>query len=454
MNDGLSSPLATVGERLAGLVRGSLGISWSHPMFWLGLLVPLTTTIYGQDNVPVINLPPIIPITAVFVILALFRRGVQRVVSTWRASPAPFWLYAVVCAVEVFLMFYHRNPRAWAWAGGRVMFFTVLLTAVALCDDVDAAQQALRGLTFGVGVISLLTLIHALQVVYLPFGLPLEASRTFGPFRVPLPRTLGLAMTRARFGILGAVSLATVAASSLPDGPRIGPSWARAVLVFLVLAAGAITQTRGVYLTILLATVLSIVLRLAGRSVRRWFTGPRIALVVVAGYFVLLVLANAVFIDVAPPWLVDLGAAEDVYSVVSRTQLNSFALLLFVRSPLLGVGHGTVIHTTYEDVFVHNHFLEQLMSTGVVGSVPYLLFHFWVLFAAVRLLASPQPRSRAVAAALVVSVAATYLAYQFFMGFFSPVFALLCGLVLALQRQELDQSGRAKVMHSDHTEVA
>jgi O-antigen ligase len=454
MNSRRSSRLTAIAEGPSGLLRGPLGVARAHPMFWLGLLIPLTTTVYGQDNVPLINIPPIIPISAVFVLVALVRGGVEQVVGTWKASPAAFWLYASVCAVEVFLMFYHRNPRAWAWVGGRAMFFTVLLTAVALCDDVDAARQALRGLTFGVGVISLLTLIHALQVVYLPFGLPLEPSRTFGPFRVPLPRTLGLAMSRNRFGILAAASLATVVASSLADGPRIGPWWARAVLVSLVLAAGAITQTRGVYLTMSLAMGLSLLLRLARQSARRWFTGSRGALCVVAGYFVLLVLANVIFIEVVPPWLVDLGAAEDVYSVASRTQLNAVAWLSFLRAPLLGVGHGTVIHTTYEDVYVHNHFLEQLMSTGVVGSVPYLLFHFWVLFTAVRLLASPQPSSRAVAMALVVSVAATYLAYQFFLSFFTPTFALLCGLVLSVQRQELASVGRGRAKRSGHQEDA
>ena len=178
------------------------------------------------------------------------------------------------------------------------------------------------------------------------------------------------------------------------------------------------------------------------------------ALCAVLGYFAFLVLANVSFLDVAPPWLVDMGAAEDVYSVVSRTQLNTVALLTFLRSPLLGVGHGTVIHTTYEDVFVHNHFLEQFMSTGAVGSIPYLLFHFWVLFISLRQLASSQPSSRAVATALLVSVAATFLAYQFFLGFFTPTFALLSALVLCLQRPELAGAEHPRDRQPDDREDA
>ena len=42
---------------------------------------------------------------------------------------------------------------------------------------------------------------------------------------------------------------------------------------------------------------------------------------------------------------------------------------------------------------------------------------------------------------LVVSVSAAYLAYQFSLGFFTSVFALICGLVLSVTREDRGLSG-------------
>jgi len=436
MNYSVSSFLASLVERIAILVHALLGIVLARPIFWFCLLVPLSITVYGRDNTLVIGRPPIIPITAVFVLLAALRGGVKRVVSTWRASPAMFWLYVLVCAVEVFLMFYHRNPSGWAYMGGRVAFFAVLLTTVAHCDDVNAVKDALKGLAYGVGVIGLLTLIHVLRIVDLPFALPVWPSRTFGPIRMPLPRTLGLAMSPNRFGILAAVALATAMAGAGGDERIVRPSWARALLFCVVMAAAAISQTRGVYLTVLLTLGLGGILLLASERATQWLASTKEAWLMAGSYAVLLTLANVVFPVVAPEWIVDVGIELNGANVDLRVDANAMGWLLFKQAPLLGIGHGMFLRVTPLSEGIHNHFWEQLVSTGILGGIPYLLFHMLILVSALRLIGSSRSSVKAVAKALIVSVSATYLAYQFFPGFFTPVFAVVCGLVLSAQREE------------------
>jgi hypothetical protein len=436
MNCSVSPFLGSLVGRIAIVVHALLGIVLARPMFWFCVLVPLGITVYGRDNTLVIGRPPIIPITAVFVLLAVLEGGAKRVVSTWRASPAVFWLYVLVCAVEVFLMFYHRNPGGWAYVGGRVAFFAVLLTAVAHCDDVNAVKDALKGLTYGVGVIGLLTLIHALRIVDLPFALPIWPSRTFGPIRMPLPRTLGLAMSPNRFGILAAVALATVMAGAGGDERIVRPCWARALLFCMVMAAAVISQTRGVYLAVLLTLGLSRILLLARERATRWLSSTKEAWLTAGSYAVLLILANVVFPVVAPEWMVDVGIELNGANVNLRVDANAMGWLLFKQAPLLGIGHGMFLRLTLLTEGIHNHFWEQLVSTGVLGGIPYLLFHMLILVSALRLMGSSRSPVRAVAKALTVSVSATYLAYQFFPGFFTPVFAVLCGLVVSAQREE------------------
>jgi hypothetical protein len=447
MNRSVSSFVAPLVERIASLVRALLAIVLTRPVFWFCLLVPLSITVYGRDNTLAIGRPPIIPITAVFVLLAVLKGGAKRVVSTWRASPAVFWLYVLVCAVELFLMFYHRNPGGWAYVGGRVAFFAVLLTAVAHCDDVNAVKGALKGLAYGVGVIGLLTLFHALRIVDLPFALPVWPSRTFGPIRMPLPRTLGLAMSPNRFGILAAVALATVMAGPGGDERIVRPFWSRALLFCVVIAAAVISQTRGVYLTVLLTLGLGGILPLARERATHWLASTKEAWLTAGSYAVLLILANVVFPLVAPEWIVDVGTEMNGANVNLRADANAMGWLLLKQAPLLGIGHGMFLRVTLLTEGIHNHFWEQLVSTGILGGIPYLLFHMLILVSALRLLGSSRSSVGAVAKALTVSVSATYLAYQFFPGFFTPVFAVLCGLVVSAQREE-QRLGRAANEHT------
>ena len=428
-----SSPSASVAAPIFALC----GSIWERPNLYWGFLVPLSVTVFEQTEGLVASIPPVVPITPCYLQLAVLKGGIRQVVSTWQASPMALWLYVLVCAIEVFLMIHHGNPQGWAWVAGRVAFFLVMGTTVANCGDVNDVKDALRGLTCGVGVIGLLTTVHALGFVDLPSAWPARwAGRTFGPVQIPFPRTLGIRMTYNKFGVLAAVALATVLAPSDGDKPFIRPSWFRVALLCTIMAAVLLSQTRGVYLTILWTLGLSAAFALRKHRRFQWLSSTAGAWWAAGSYALLLVLGNVLFLTVAPAWLVNVGYAQSARNVLLRMALNAQGWLVFKQAPLLGIGHGAFPNLQPASANLHNHFWEQFVSTGVLGGVPYLLFHMLILVGALRLLGSSRPQLRAVARVLVVGVSGAYLAYQFSLGFFTSVFAVICGLVLSLMREE------------------
>lgn len=428
----LPSGLITVGKPLVTLYRAVL----QRPLLWYGFLVPLSVTVFEKSEGFVTTVPAIVPVTAAFLLLALLNGRVEQLERTWRASPTELWLYSLVCVIEALLAFYHRSPYGWAFVAGRVAFLVIVLTTAAHCIDLSAATDALKGMTGAVGVISLLTIVQALQVIPVPSAWPGAVGRLFGFLRMPVARTLGIRMTYNRFGVMASIALAT--AMVLPTGYAsiIRRSPVRAILFFGVSVAAVISQTRGVYITVLWAVGLGTLLVLARLRRFRWLSSSRGAWMAAMAYGVLLVLGNLLFPLIAPEWVVNLGYEQSVLNVSRRLDLNALGWAALQEAPLLGIGHGSLPNLHPSVTNIHNHFWEHMVSTGIVGGIPYILYHLLILVGALRLLGSDRMLLRAVAIVLVVSVSATYLAYQFFLGFFTAVFAVICGVVLSMRREE------------------
>ncbi len=116
---------------------------------------------------------------------------------------------------------------------------------------------------------------------------------------------------------------------------------------------------------------------------------------------------------------------------------------LLRESPLLGIGHGNFVYLSFTEAGIHNHFWEQFVSTGLLGGIPYLLFHAAVLQTALRLAGQVRGASRTVARVVCASVLAAFLGYQSFAGYFTSSLAILYGLTLSLKRNALMVGARA-----------
>jgi hypothetical protein len=253
---------------------------------------------------------------------------------------------------------------------------------------------------------------------------------------MPFARTVGLEMSPNKYGILAAVALGVTMVRVDGRAWLVRPNWIRVPLFVVVVLGAVITQQRGVYITVAWVLGLGVGFALVGERVSRRLATARVAWLLAGSFMALLALGSVVFPYVAPEWFLNVGSEGTIRNVTERVDANVLGWQMFKRSPLTGIGHGMFTTSTGFRVGIHNHFWEQVVATGILGGIPYLLFHLLVLIYALQLFGSTCGLCKAVASALVVSVSATCLAYQFFPGFFTSVFAVVCGLVISVRRDE------------------
>lgn len=408
---------------------------WRRPAFYFGFLTTLTVTVLreGSWSAPT-PLPPVLLASLGFLAIAITKGGIGRIASTCLRNPVVFLLYVFVCSIEVLLMYYHGSEGGWVYVAGRIGFLLVLLSAAAVSKDAAAAKDIIRGMTYGVGVMGFLTLVHAMQIVNLPFGASLAPGRTFGPVQMPLPRTMGIDVSPGKVGILGAIAVSTVLLSSAGTNRIIEGFWPRVVLSVLAAAAVVITQTRGAYLAVLAAVGFSTYLLIERSRERSWFASSFGSGLVIVLYCFLLVLGNLTFPTLAPDAILNVGGTHTAENVFVRAESNAMGWKLLSRSPLLGIGHGNFIYLSFTEAGIHNHFWDQFVSAGLLGGIPYLLFHVLVLRKALMLAGQEQGALRVVSRVVCASVLAAYLGYQSFAGYFTSSLAILYGLILSLWR--------------------
>jgi O-antigen ligase len=410
---------------------------WRQPALFFGLLMALFV---GQLGTPggqiLVGVIAIMAVTLGFLAVGVAQGGTRRILSAWRACPAETWLYVLVCVLETVLALYRGGVPALLFAAGRWGFLVVLLTTCAICKHEDSVRRVLEGTTYGAGVIGLLTLIHGLGIVRMPFGLALMPPRTFGSFRMPFARTIGIAMSPDKFALMASLALGALVGSFASSKPMVRPGWMRVPLLLLVLVGCVITQTRAVYIGIAFALCLASFFWVIRRVPRPRFATALGAWAVVAMFSLVLVVSNLLFLQLAPESIVDVGTARSVENVAVRSETNEIAWRIFQEAPWLGIGHGRFEDLTFDTVGVHNHFLEQLVATGLIGGIPYLLFHLFILVRALRAAGDSELSRAAVARVLATGVLVTYLEYQFFPGFFVSPFAIMCGLIFCLERDK------------------
>jgi hypothetical protein len=422
------------------LVVALTGIRRQAPLMF-GLLSAVTITSFrGIDLSALTLVPPVVLVASLFLAAALARGAMGAIVAAWQRRPAIFWLYSLVLLVEVLLQVYHGGDEGWAYVAGRAGFLLVLLSALATCPTADAAEGGLRGTAYGVGVIGLLTLVHALQILDMPFGAELAIPREFGGFEMPVPRTMGIDMSPGKVSMLAAVVLSTVIISPTGRHRVIDRRAMRVILFCLALAAVLITQTRGAYLVALTTLGLSGYLLLC-RDSSPWFARRKGPWLVVAGWAALMVLGNVFLLDLAPDFVLDVGAAQSVHNVHARLLANSEGLRLLCDSPLLGIGHGTFEYVARGPASIHNHFWEQVVATGIAGGLPYLLFHVLVAVALLRSAGHCDSRYGAIGRTISAAVFGIFVGFQSFGAFFPATLAVLYGIALAIPPGQGEPAG-------------
>jgi hypothetical protein len=246
---------------------------------------------------------------------------------------------------------------------------------------------------------------------------------------------MGLDMSPGKVGIFGAIGLSLVIASFGRKEPLLRRAWARVLLLPLAGAAVLISQSRTAYLTMMAAIGFSAFFALSRSRQRPWFGRTRGAWCLTVAYSVFLALGAALLPVLAPVSMLRAGSQHTVQNVMLRYTSNVIGWELFRNSPLVGVGLGSFENVSFAPGGIHNHFWAQFVATGLLGGIPYLLFHMLILVQALSLAGRGAGKRRSIACAVSAAMMATYLAFQSFAGYFTSSLAILCGLVLSLSAQ-------------------
>lgn len=260
---------------------------------------------------------------------------------------------------------------------GVLMLFLVITYAVESRRDVLLLS---RVLTVSVVVISVLTELHALELI--EFGDKYIRSRSVLGYEIPFKRTLGVPMDYGNFGMYLSAGVGYL----LFEIAEFRNRWALASLP-VVLLATLISQSRSTWVAVV-AVVGIFTLFLSYRWVSQFYSTSVANMAVgllVAAALPVVAKTVEVLIQIRP------------LTLQSRVHAVQQSLEVFQSSPFLGIGRYTYFYG-YGNEIIHNGFVNVLVSYGVIG---FLLFSFvfvYTFLVLIRVASRPARRLHAVAA--------------------------------------------------------
>lgn len=427
--------IAAAAFTIVGLPVYLLTLFLRYPLEFLASFMPLLTLLLYRKGDVIIQIPPLL-ILAILAGGVGFLRARHSLSAILRTQWWPMGLLVLVLAMELLVFLYHRGMTETEALFGRAGFSAMILAVLLSSRGIESVYRSLVGFTIAAFVLGTLTVLHGFAVFSLPVAMYRLEPRSFFGVQFPIPRTLGVSMSYGKFGIIMSLGMAVVVFSLFLPGRLISNRFLLLVLGFGMLAGVLVSQGRGVFLAvgtaILLSAVMAYSLRQSQHPEQERFTArKRLFMITLMGLFAVTVATFMPF--VAEIEVLDVETRRSVDNITSRIELNRLALSLFLRHPLLGIGHGTF--TLYSGVRqgVHNHFLEQFLATGAFGGLAYLglyvtlLWRTWCVFSR-----QGHVRLQIAGGVLFVGLVASLLEYQVFPGFFVESVALIVGLSLCV----------------------
>lgn len=409
-----------------------------HPLIVFAFFTPLLTRLLGRSDellnqhaILLSRIPPFLLLGLAMLLVGL-AKGSRSLGLILGANRWSLLLYAIVLVAELLVLLRDGVSSDYLYFFGRTGFIVVVFAVMVNFNRITVARSALCAFTVGVGILGLLTVLHAFSILSLPIAMRPLAARTFWGFRFPVRRALGIAMSYGKFGIMSSLAMAVLIVSALSPYKVIRRRFIRWVLGACIMAGVAISQGRGVYIAVATTMVLAIIVSLKLGQGQTKPARPAVWLLIIV--IIGLVLAAALFFSpsVAEIHLLDVQTVRSIENIAARVSANRVGLQLLLRNPVLGIGHGNVAFLGMIGEDIHNHFLEQFVATGLVGGLPYLLFHLSILVKTWRMLSLPKDMEvRGLGGIMFVGVTATLLEYQVFPGFFTEAAAFLFGLVMS-----------------------
>jgi O-antigen ligase len=330
------------------------------------------------------------------------------------------WFVAALLSLAI-------HPEGFRFVIARVVFILMVVLAFASLSDLDAYRLFVRVFLVSMIGVALLTVVQALGLVELPFGDRIRGRQIFSF----LPnRTLGVPMSYGEHGILMGFAIALLLGILFTHSGQRRLLWHWGALALLVCAV-LFSQSRSTYLEMVAMLAVLVGLGAAARVLRPG--GYVLAVLLLLG-------GGAAAIIYGPANIVRFMIEVNELTVVGRTQQWAFAMGTATEHPFIGTGYGSFqliyLGGVRAQVALHNAFINELMSVGLVLGSIYALLYAYALWTLVRVgFARENAReTRALAVALIAAFVAAITALNFYQGFYVEILAVMFALSLRMRQ--------------------
>lgn len=293
---------------------------------------------------------------------------------------------------------------------GRLIAFLVFL--LFLGTDSRRGSNVLKPLLdvfcWSVFILAILILLESLRVISV--GNETEYGRLYFGMRLPFRKATGLPMSDGKLGTILVPALLLLLLDNLTGLFRFS---FRKIRFALILIGIVLSQSRSTWLGLAITLALSPFLLPHFRHKKLLF---------LLEILLLLLLLYTGSIERVFYGLM----SEGIYQQTIFNRISSYRLAFdyFLCSPLLGVGHSEVYHLFRgKEMVIHNLFLDNLASTGIIGTLPLLLLFLVYFWQASRnyshCIAARNDRDGLLSAWLILTMVHVFIELSLYRGFYN-----------------------------------
>jgi O-antigen ligase len=314
---------------------------------------------------------------------------------------------------------------------GRVSFAVIVLMTYYITRVLQDYTKILRIFCYSVVFLSGLIIFFALFHLD-PFGVMTKHPREYWGISMPFNKTSAVPMSYGEFAII-VISAIPVLVYSAVKKLNIFSSTFSIFATSLIFGAIFITQSRNSWLSTSVTISALFFLYIKRRSLS--FMKVNAILIVFSAIAMSIIIFNDIIIKFINGFI-GTGIYRD--NVFNRLESFIIGIKLFLHNIFVGVGNSNIenytrfLHHRFQEIVLHNTFIDQLAGTGLFGFIPFLLLFIIALYQLLKISRSKNNQIAIYGRILLASFLGNLCALQFYRGFFSETLAVEFGLVMSL----------------------
>jgi O-antigen ligase len=367
--------------------------------------------------------PLIVGMLFIFLCLNFF---MSEVTLYWnRFTKDIFVVFLFLLLSEILCLLFFQPLQQLPYLLARVALLIIFLSGLSFSPSLSNLDRLMRIYCFSIIILSLLTVLQGLSLIEL--GSRIRPARTFFEVEMPFMKASGIDMSYGEFGIM-TVPAFLFFFLQLFSKSGIRPQKGRFLAILIIAWALFISQSRSIWLGLILS-VSTIIFMLSKNKKRK---------LLIIG--IIIAVVSVLILTHSHTSLLEGFIGEGRYELNVLNRLASFSLAWesFIANPLVGIGHGNLTYVVRgRDMVIHNQILDQLSSTGILGTIPLVLLYIIFLKSAIRIYRQTKDdQVRGFSIWVFSTMVYTLTGLMFYRGLYSehlPWFFAVLGMLFSIQ---------------------